>query len=388
MTTSTKATKATKATSNNTTVNPFLAALAAETAKLEKASTTKINNQVNKAVEQNAQLAEAACQTLNIELSESATEFYGLMVAAASTDGIAAASGAKLAESVQAMLTAYYAGNKEALAPVIDASNVWIATKAKGEVKTANIPNNLRLLVSRRSVLLAEELETDFKLLISAEGSKGEKAIVIKEAPLKPKATKTKAQKVFDAITKLDTMDRDELMRLVATDASLLSQLSTLTVMSESINQEVNKDTIAQLEARRNAAADLEDDLQDVLEEASEKKLAQADIVNDKQDALDDNEKLLTAKREEILKVETSLKRARKEETKAAKAEELIILNEQMEELLLTNSHLTDDLTAELKKLNKAQEALNTADETYNNQAHLVASIGKQLTEARETIAH
>ncbi|CAL9976010.1 hypothetical protein VPHK449_0012 [Vibrio phage K449] len=384
MTTSNKTTQ--------TTINPFLAVLAQETEKLEKKQSAKITKQVTETVEQSKLLAEAACQSLQITLSDTATEFYGLMVASASTDGIAAASGAQLAESVVNMITAYYNGNKESLQPIVDASNMWITTKAKGECKTANLPNNLRLLVSRKSVDIATgEDETpvhDYKLTLSTEGAKGEKVITIKEAPLKAKAKKTAAQKVFDTITKLDVLDADELIRLISTDAQLTSQFATLAAISDAKTEEVTRDTVHQLEARRNAAVTKEDDLQDALDAASETKGQLVDELNDARDQLAENEDMLTYKREETLKLEGKLKRARKEETKAALAEDLEVANEQLQDLLEDNASITEGVNKLAAKVETATKALNKADEAYNSQAHLVAQIGTQLESARTALVH
>lgn len=383
---------ATKNTTTQTTINPFLAVLAQETQKLEQKQSAKITKQVNETVEQSKLLAEAACQSLQITLSDTATEFYGLMVASASTDGIAAASGAQLAESVVNMITAYYNGNKESLQPIIDASNMWITTKAKGECKTANLPNNLRLLVSRKSVDIATgEDETpvhDYKLTLSTEGAKGEKVITIKEAPLKAKAKKTAAQKVFDTITKLDVLDADELIRLISTDAQLTSQFATLAAISDAKTDEVTRDTVHQLEARRNAAVTKEDDLQDALDAASEAKGQLVDELNDARDQLEENEDMLTHKREETLKLEGKLKRARKEETKAQVADDLLIANEQLQDLLEDNKLITEGVNKLAAKVETATKALNKADEAYNSQAHLVAQIGTQLESARTALVH
>lgn len=383
---------ATKNTTTQTTVNPFLAVLAQETQKLEQKQSAKITKQVNETVEQSKLLAEAACSQLQITLSDTATEFYGLMVASASTDGIAAASGAQLAESVVNMITAYYNGHKDSLQPIIDASNMWITTKAKGECKTANLPNNLRLLVSRKSVDIATgEEETpvhDYKLTLSTEGAKGEKVITIKEAPLKAKAKKTAAQKVFDVITKMDVLDADELIRLISTDAQLTAQFGTLAAISDAKSEEVTRETVSQLESRRNAAVTKEDDLQDALDAASDKKGELVDQLNDVRDQLAENETLLTAKREETLKLEGKLKRARKEETKTQISEDLLVANEQLNDLLADNAAITEDVNKLAGKVEAATKALNKADEAYNSQAYLVAEIGTQLETARTALVH
>ncbi|CAM0034950.1 hypothetical protein SIPHO059v1_p0092 [Vibrio phage 264E42.1] len=385
---------ATKNTTTQTTINPFLAVLAQETEKLEKKQSAKITKQVTETVEQSKLLAEAACQSLKITLSDTATEFYGLMVASASTDGIAAASGAQLAESVVNMITAYYNGNKESLQPIVDASNMWITTKAKGECKTANLPNNLRLLVSRKSVEIATGDDEqnplhDFKLTLSTEANEAKvKTVVIKEAPLKAKAKKSKAQKVFDTITKLDVLDADELISLIATDAALSAQFGTLASINDAKNEVATRESIAQLEARRNAAVTKEDDLQDTLDAATEKKCELVDLLDDKNDELAENEKLLTAKREEKLALEGKLKRARKEETKAQLADDLLIASEQLDDLLGDNEVITNEAHQLAIQLSAAQKSLNKADEAYNNQAHLVATLATNLEKSRAQLTH
>lgn len=385
-------TKTTK--SNATTLNPFLAVFAEQTAKLEAEQLAAVTKEINKTTTDNKMLAEAACQQLNIELSQEANDFYGLMIAATSTDGLAAASGAQLAESVVNMTTAYYNGNKEALQPIIDASNIWIASKAKGECKTANLPNNLRLLVTRKSVEIAtgddeQNPVHNFKLTLSTEANEAKvKTVVIKEAPLKAKAKKTKAQKVFDTITKLDVLDADELISLIATDAALSAQFGTLASINDAKNEVATRESIAQLEARRNAAVEKEDDLQDTLDAATDKKCELVDLLDDKNDELAENEKLLTAKREEKLALEGKLKRARKEETKAQLADDLLVASEQLDDLLGDNEVITNEAHQLAIQLSAAQKSLNKADEAYNNQAHLVQTLATNLEKSRAQLTH
>lgn len=383
-------------TSKTTTqkVNPFLAVFAQETAKIEQAQAKTIEKQITKTTEENKLLAEAACQQLGFDLSAEANEFYGLMIASASTDSIAAASGAQLAESVVNMVSAYYNGNKQALQPIVDASNIWIASKASGECKTANLPNNLRLLVSRKSAEIAtgdddQNPVHEFKLTLSTAADENKvKSVVIKEAPLKAKTKKSAAQKVFDAITKLDVMDADELISLIATDAALSAQFGTLASINEAKQTEVTRETIAQLEARRNAAVTKEDDLQDALDAATETKCELVDQLQDLQDELATNEQALTAKREEKLQIEGKLKRARKEESKAQYSEDLLVVSEQLDDLLGDNETLTKEVNALVSKVETAQKKLNKADEAYNSQAHLVSQLANTLEKSRAQLAH
>ena len=386
-------TQATNETTQATTTNPFLAVFASETAKIEQAAQNSIKKQLDKVKANTKLLAEAACANLGVELSEGANDFYSLLVSSASTDSIAAASGAQLAESVITMLTAYYAGNKDAVAPIVDAANIWIASKAEGDCKTANLPNNLRLLVSRKSVEIAvgedeQNPAYDYKLILSTEGKKGEKRIVIKEDALKAAPKRTKAQKVFAAITGLETLDRDELIGLIATDAQLTSLFSTLSAVNQSKAEEVTRDTVAQLEARRNHACQIEDDLADKLEAATESKLQLADDLADKRDELAENETKLTAKREERLSVEAKLKRARKDEVKTQLAEDLEVIDGQMSDLLADNEAITKEVNELEAKLEKALKVLNNADNAYNSQAHLTAQIGSQLEKCRAQLVH
>lgn len=383
-----------KTTTQNQNTNPFLAVFAQETAKIEAAQNETISKQIAETKESSKLLAEAACQQLGFDLSVEANEFYSLMIASASTDGIAAASGAQLAESVITMVTAYYNGNKQALQPIVDASNIWIASKASGECKTANLPNNLRLLVSRKSAEIAtgDDAQSplhDYKLTLSTAADDNKvKSVVIKEAPLKAKTNKSAAQKVFDAITKLDVMDADELISLIATDAALSAQFGTLASINDAKASEVTRDTIAQLEARRSAAVTKEDDLQDELDAATEAKCELVDQLNDLRDELEVNEAALTAKREEKLQIEGKLKRARKEETKAQYAEDLEVVSEQLDDLLGDNETITAEVNALVAKVDAAQKRLNKADEAYNNQAHLVAQLASNLEKSRAQLAH
>lgn len=385
-------TTSTQATTNNTPatdtkVNPFLAVFAKEEAKIE----AEFNKSFTASVEKSKQLTDAACQSMNITLSDAASDIYGLLLSANASDSIAAASGKQLADAVDVMITAYFKGNKEALQPVVDASNVWVKTKCKGEVKTANIPNNLRLLVSRHSQSMAEGDEeneglANYKLTISVEGKKNEKAILIKEGPLKAPAKKTAAQKVFESITKMDSLDRDELLALVATDAAMLAQFATLSALEAVKKDAVTKDHVADLENRRNAAAKLEDDLNEELEEKSEAKLALTDKVLDMKDKLAEVETKLTEQRVTLEGLEKGKSRLRKAEKIAEREEEISIATAIMQELLAESEELEGNIRKEAAQLIKAEKALDAADEAYNNQAYLVSTLGKQVQEARAQI--
>lgn len=384
----------TKTTNSNVPANKFLAMFAKESARIESEMAQAFESSQNEA----KQLTEAACDAIGVQLSEQASSIYSCMLSATAGDDIASATGKKLADSIQTLIEAYYAGDKEAMSPVTEACEVWIKVKHEGAAKTANIPNNMRLLVGRRSQAWAQPedgqamLESDgqamhdYKLVLSVD--KKSKSVVIKEAKLGTGNGKTKAQKVFDAMTKLDVMDKDELIRLVATDAALLAQFASLGTLQAVKSEAVTKDTISQLEARRNAAVNTEDDLQDKLDVASEAKLALCDKIADVEDEITDIEAALTMKSADIKKLEASVKRCKKPETKAAKTEELEIARAALSTMLEKCEDKESEKETLAAQLNKAVKALDDADAAYNNQAYLVASIGKEIENARAVMAN
>lgn len=376
----------TKTTNSNVPANKFLAIFAKESERIENEMAQAFESSQNEA----KQLTEAACDAIGVQLSEQASSIYSCMLSATAGDDIAASTGKKLAESIQTLIEAYYAGNKESMQPVIDACNVWIKVKHEGKTNTSNIPNNMRLLVSRRSQAWAqpEDGQTmhDYKLVLTVD--KKSKAVTVKETKLVSSNGKTKAQKVFDAMTKLDVMDKDELIRLVATDAALLAQFASLGTLQAVKSEAVTKDTISQLEARRNAAVNTEDDLQDKLDAASEAKLALCDKIADIEDEITDIEASLTAKSADIKKLEASVKRCKKPETKAAKTEELEIARAALSTMLEKCEDKENEKETLAAQLNKAVKALDDADAAYNNQAYLVASIGKEIENARAVMAN
>lgn len=376
----------TKTTNSNTASNKFLAMFAKESARIESEMAQAFESSQNEA----KQLTEAACDAIGVQLSEQASSIYSCMLSATAGDDIASATGKKLADSIQTLIEAYYAGDKEAMSPVTEACEVWIKVKHEGAAKTANIPNNMRLLVGRRSQAWAQpedgQAMHDYKLVLSVD--KKSKSVVIKEAKLGTGNGKTKAQKVFDAMTKLDVMDKDELIRLVATDAALLAQFASLGTLQAVKSEAVTKDTINQLEARRNAAVNTEDDLQDKLDVASEAKLALCDKIADIEDEITDIEAALTMKSADIKKLEASVKRCKKPETKAAKTEELEIARAALSIMLEKCEDKESEKETLAAQLNKAVKALDDADAAYNNQAYLVASIGKEIENARAVMAN
>lgn len=372
------------AKTTNTKENKFLAMFAQESSRIEKEMAQAFQSSQNEA----KQLTEAACDAIGVQLSEQASSIYSCMLSASAGDDIAAATGKQLAESIQSLIEAYYSGNKEAMAPVTEACEVWIKVKHEGEAKTANIPNNLRLLVGRRSQAWAqpEEGQTmhDFKLVLSVD--KKSKAVVIKEAKLNAPTGKTKAQKVFDAMTKLDALDNDELLRLIATNADLLARFASLGTLQAVKTEAVTKDTVSQLEARRNAAVQREDELQDALDVASESKLSLCDKIADIEDEITDIEAALTLKGSEVTKLETSLKRCKKPETVAAKTEELDITRAALATLLEKCEEKEGEKAKLVAQLDKAVKSLDDADAAYNNQAYLVAAIGKEIEDCRAAL--
>lgn len=382
----------TKSTNTQATAktNPFLAIFAEQTAKIEADAQKAINKQLTKLQEDNRLLVEAACTQKGVAISAESQEFYSLLVASCSTESIAAASGAHLAEKVVSMVGAYYAGNDLALQPIVDASNIWIEAKCSGEVKTANIPNNLRLLVSRKSVEIAsdEAAPHDYKLVLSVEKGDAGKSIIVKRAPLKAKAEKTAAQKVFDALTKLDTMARDELIALISTDAAMVVQFAVVVSMNTGKIEAITKEGLKELENRKHAASEKEDILQESLDQATESKLQLADELGDAQDLLAENEIALTAKREQLDALNGKFKRARNDDTRKQLSEELLIVNAQLEDLLAVNAELTANVQNVQKRLDKAQDRMSKVSREYDAQAQLVTELAKQAEKVRAQLAH
>lgn len=362
--------------------NKYLAMFSEQSQLLKSTQREAQLASINTTITEATQLAQAASQALNLSITEEAQRFYGLLLASSSTDEVSAASGAELAETVVKLVSDYYAGDIEALQPVVDATNMWIAANHEGVAKTANIPNNLRLLVSRKSQAYAEENELRNKLTLSVEGEKGSKKVIIKEAPLKPTKKATAAQKVFASITKLDTMEIDELIQVIAADGKLANLFASLApVANTNVKAAPNKEAAAQIQARIDAAVNKEDRLMDELDFASEAKLKIVDDLNEKREELEENEKLLTAKRIETEQIAIKLKRARKDEVKTALADDLEVAQTQLGGLLEINHEITSEVNRLAKEAEKAIATLNSAEEAYNVQADHVASLTKQLSQ-------
>lgn len=368
---------------NTPSVNPFIALTAKKSATITKALTTQFDKAVNKEVT----LATDALAHFDAEVSETATSLYSLIIATNTGDSLSAASGAALAAQVQTMIESYYAGNKDALAPAVEASHLWVSLKTDGEVKTENLPNSIRLLVGRRSSQHARDNELDTKLTLSCDGKKGAKTIVIKESPLKAAPQKTQAQKVFDQITKLDALSIDELTRLFATDGRLSAAFSSLAEISTAKAEKMTQSAVAELVQRRDAASTKESELDDVLAAALEKKSQLVDDVADIEDRLAENETALTNERLALEKAVKAGTAAKKADTKEKHAETAAIAQERIDELLLVNSEIEAELGKARKALAKAQLAVEAADTQYTAQAQLCANIGQKLAKA-EAVLH
>lgn len=366
--------------------NKYLAMFSEQTTILETKQRESQLASINSTITEATQLASAAAQALNLSITEEANRFYGLMIASSSTERVSAASGAELAQAVVSLVCEYYSGNKEALQPVVDACNMWIASKYQGDAKTANIPNNLRLLVSRKSEAYAQDNGLNIKLTLSAEGVKGAKAITIKEASLKAKPRSSKAKRLFNTIAGLDASDCDELIQTIAADGELLNKFSALLALipnQQQIKPSYTRESVAQLEARVKAAAAKEDKLQDEmddLEAAKDKLIAKLASMREE---LEENEKALTAKRQEKEAVSISLKRARKDDRKAELSDELEIIASQLEELLEINTQITEEVNQLAKDTSKAIDAFKASEDAWDQQAALTASLGKQISQAR-----
>ncbi|WHM52695.1 hypothetical protein vBVpaS1601_90 [Vibrio phage vB_VpaS_1601] len=358
--------------------NKYLSIFAEQTKAIEAEQTASLSSTINQSITNYTQLAEAASQALSLDITPEAHRLYGLLTSTAATDSVSSLSGAELASTVISLITAYFNGNKEALQPVVDATCMWIASKHNNEVKTANIPNNLRLLVSRKSSAYAQENDIDTKLILSVE----DKNIIIKEAPLKPKKLTSKAQKVFTAITGLDHSSRDELVQLISTDAQLMSMFATAIVPISSTTatkQSPNQEAKQQLKARLEAAVNKEDKLMDEYDFAKEEEEALLEKLIVAKEALEENEKLLTNQRKLTEGAAIKAKRARKPESVEAANDELEVAQNRMEELLTANTELTSEVNALAKKVEKAMKSVASADEAYNAQANYVAQLSKQV---------
>ena len=347
-----------------------------------------LNTSFHTSIAEVVSLATSASEAFGQPLSDTTAKLYGLITSVNASDGISKLSGAELASTVEKLLEAYYGGNKSALTPIIEATNLLIDVKHAGVVKTANIPNNLRLLVSRKSAIAAENAGSKVKLVLSAEGnSKATKVIVIKGVDIKTSSKKSVAQKQFESFSKFDALDHEELARLIASDANLLKYYAILGTVADTKKEASAHTTVTNLEVRRNTAADREDKLQDILDQAGELKLKLVDEAND----LEDKKAVLIAQAKNlsgsIKDLEAAISRCRKEDTKAAKEEELeiarVALAEASEEMDFTDKLMTGLAV----KIEKAVSKLNKADEAYSNQAHLVVAIGKEISKAKAELA-
>lgn len=355
----TRATKATKATNNKAThkaakpADPF-----AMFKKQSEKATASLTNAFDKAISKEVEIATSALAKFERTATDGTNDVYNLLIATNTADTLQAASGAKLAELIQSMIESYYKGSKDALQPVIEACGLWLQLKTDGTVKTANIPNNLRLLVGRRSTWHAQENELETKLTLSTDGGN----IVIKESPLKSSNKKTQAQKVFDALAKLDMMELDELSRLCATDARLIDALSTIGAITngKSVAVEVSR---KDLEARRDAASETEDRLDTELAQAVSIKADLADKVADLEDRLQANEAQLSRARETI--------------TTSPEDKKASIL---LAKLIKADGAITKELNQAREDLARANDKVSDLDKAYSMQAKLCATLGQRLT--------
>lgn len=361
MTTTTKAT-ATKAATNKATNRQATKAAKPDPFAMFKKQAEKANAKLTEsfdnAVSKEVEIATNALAKFERTATDGTSDVYNLLIATNTADSLQAASGAKLAELVQSMIESYYKGNKEALQPVIEACGLWLQLKTDGTVKTANIPNNLRLLVGRRSTWYAQENELDIKLTLSTDGGN----LVIKESPVKAAPKKTQAQKVFEVLTKLDMLELDELSRLCATDGRLVDALSTIGAITngKSVAVEVSR---KDLEARRNAASETEGRLDTELAQAMDVKADLADKVADLEDRLQANEDQLTKVRSEL----ATAPEDKKATTLLAK-------------LIKADGAITKELNKAREDLRKANDKVGSLDKAYSVQAKLCATLGQRLT--------
>lgn len=357
--------------------NKYLAIFAEQTASLEAAQQSSMTQTLNSSIDEYTQLAEAACQTLAIDITPEAQRCYGLLVASASTDSVSAMSGAELAATIITLVTAYYNGNKEALQPAVDAASLWIAAKHDNEVKTANLPNNLRLLVDRKSKEYAIDNELENKLILSVVDG----LVSIKEKAVKPVKLKSKAQKVFETVTGLDAIDRDELVQLMATDGQLMQLFAAVLapqLQTAPKQEKPSKEAVDQLKARLEAAVIKEDRLMDESDHAEQDRNDAISKLEKAREDLAEQERQLTNQRQVLEAAAIKAKHARKPKSIEAAEDQSAVEQEKMEELLEDNVSLTNTVNSLAKKAEAAIKAHVVAEDAYNAQAALVAQLSKQ----------
>ena len=349
----TKTTNTPKATNTTNTANPF-AAFAKAQAKAEstfhKAATT-LGSNAEKVVND-------SFQSFALDPAENTTDLYSLLVSIEAGDNLAKASGEQLGDLIQSMLERHHAGDLSATQPIIEASFAWIHLKTDGAIKTANIPNKLRMAVKNRGAKVAEATDSDYRLTLSTgKDENGLDCVVVKQSEYQPKENADLANKALKALAKLIEAEGagglDKLAVLAAGNAQVLEGLKFVTGLDSAPK--------SNLDERLQAAQEAENKLSDKIESLATKKAGLVDKLNDLEDELEANEQALTAEREKL-------------EAKPTKAGE-----KRLSDLLKVNATIAEKMQPLKVELEKQQAALSNLDKTYVAQVGLVkqlASLG------------
>lgn len=353
MTTNTKGSKANTTTATTTTANPF-AAFAKAQAKAESTFTKAANTLVSNA----EKVVTDSFTAFDLNPTENTTDLYSLLVSIEAGDNLAKASGEQLGNLIQSMIESYHAGDRAAVQPIIEASFAWINLKTDGTVKTANVPNKLRMAVKNRGAKVAEATGSDYRLTLSTgKDDNGIDCVVVKQSEYQPKENADLANKALKALIKLIETEGahglDKLAVLTAGNAQVLEGLKLVTGLEAAPK--------SNLDERLAAAQAAEDKLSDKIESLATKKAGLVDKINELEDELEANEKALTAEREKL-------------EAKPTKAGQ-----KRLEALLRDNEAIAEKMQPLKVELEKQQSMIAGLDKTYVAQVGLVkqlASLG------------
>lgn len=296
--------------------------------------------------------------SFDLEPTKATTDLYSLLVSIEAGDSLAKASGEQLGDLIQSMIEAYHAGDTQATQPIIEASFAWITLKTDGQVKTANIPNKLRMAVKNRGGKVAEALSSDYRLTLSTgKDEHGNDCVIVKQSEYQPKESADLANKALKALVNLIEKEGahglDKLAVLTAGNAQVLEGLKFVTGLDTAPK--------SNLDERLAAAQEAENRLSDQIEKLAGKKGNLVDRLNDLEDELQANEQALTAEREKL-------------EAKTTKAGE-----KRLAALLEANQAIADKMQPLKVELEKQQSVIADLDKTYVAQVGLVkqlASLG------------
>lgn len=294
------------------------------------------------------------------DLSEQATELLKLTFACDLADAVAENASKKLNTIIERMIDQYAkSGDLSVFDAICHASMSYCLTKHDGEkdkngneksaIKTANLPAKIRMKVGRYSKALCEADEPTMTetLVLTVEmletiNEQGKTVkvpnVTIKTKKYEKKAGKSKAARAFEIISKMDSLDIQELKGLINASPEIATQFEIAQVEA---TPEVKQQA-------KSIVVDTEDKALDELEKC--------------ETAAEKAEKAVTTTEATIQKLTAAYNKARTEKTKLAKKAELDNAAHSLEIQKLELSVARDNVTAAQAEWDKAANA--------NNQVH------------------